>query len=99
MGDKVKLVPNIFSYPDFEHSDLHMEISLGGVKKEDITLKVHDESFYIRAPQDDFEHVTSMRLCCPVKASEARAKFENGILKIVIPFKDRMEDPVQVKVA
>jgi HSP20 family molecular chaperone IbpA len=34
-----------------------------------------------------------------VKASEARAKFENGILKVVIPFKDRMEDPVQVKVA
>ena len=33
MADKVKLVPNIFSYPDFEHSDLHMEISLGGVKK------------------------------------------------------------------
>ena len=99
MAEKVKLAPNIFSYPDFENSDLHMEISLGGVKKEDITLKVHDESFYIRAPQEDFEYVTSMRFCCPVKASETRATFENGVLKVIIPFKGSAEDAVQVKVA
>jgi len=99
MADKVKLAPNIFSYPDFESSDLHMEISLGGVKKGDITLKVHDESFYIRAPQDDFEYVTSMRFCRPVKAIDTKATFENGILKVIIPFKHRVEDPVQVKVA
>ena len=74
MADKVKLAPNIFSYPDFERSDLHMEISLGGVKKEDITLKVCDESFYIRAPQDDFEYVTSMKFCCPVKAIDTKAR-------------------------
>jgi HSP20 family protein len=99
MADKVKLAPNIFTYPDFEHSDLHMEISLGGAKKEDITLRMSDESFYIRVPQDEFEYVTSMRFYCPVKASEARANFENGILKVIIPFKDRMEEGVQVKVA
>ena len=99
MADKVKLAPNIFSYPDFEHSDLHMEISLGGVKKEDITLKVYDESFYIRAPQDDFEYVASMRFCCPVKAIDTKATFENGILKVIIPFKQRMKDPIQVAVA
>jgi HSP20 family protein len=99
MADKVKLAPNIFSYPDFEHSELHMEISLGGVKKEDITLRMNDESFYIRAPQDDFEYLTSMRFFCPVKASEARANFEYGILKVIIPFKDQTEEGVQVKVA
>jgi HSP20 family protein len=99
MEDKVKLAPNIFSYPDFEHSNLHMEISLGGVKKEDITFKVLDDSFYIRAPQDDFEYVTSMRFCCPVKASETSATYKHGILKVLIPFKERMEDPIRVKIA
>lgn len=62
-------------------------------------LKVHDESFYIRAPQNDFEYVTSMRFCCPVKAIDTKATFENGILKVIIPFKRRTEDPVQVNVA
>ena len=99
MAEKVKLAPNIFSYPDYEHSDLHMEISLGGVKKEDITLRMNDDSFYLRAPQDDFEYVTSMRFYCPVKASAAKANFENGILKVIVPFKDRAEEGVQVKVA
>ncbi|MGA8180829.1 MAG: Hsp20/alpha crystallin family protein [Desulfobacterales bacterium] len=99
MAEKVKLAPNIFSYPDFEHADLHMEISLGGVKKEDITLRMSDDSFFIRVPQDDFEYVTSMRFDCPVKASEARANFEYGVLKVVIPFKDRLEEGIPVKVA
>ena len=99
MADTVKLAPNIFSYLDFEHSDLHMEISLGGVKKEDITLRLNDENFYIRAPQDDFEYVTSMRFYRPVKASEARANFEYGILKVIIPLKDReASEGVEVKV-
>lgn len=97
MANKVKLAPNIFSYPDFEHSDLYIEISLGGVKK-DITLKVHDESVYIHTPQDDFEYLTAMGFCCPVKASKDGATFENGILKVVITFKDRMEDPVQINI-
>jgi HSP20 family protein len=99
MTEKVKLAPNIFSYPDYEHSDLHMEISLGGVKKEDVTLRMNDDAFYLRAPQDDFEYVTSMRFYCPVKASEARANFENGILKVIVPFKGRKEEGVQVAIA
>jgi HSP20 family protein len=98
MADRVKLSPNIFSYPDFEHFELHMEISLGGVNKEDIILKMHDDSFFLQAPRDDFDYVASMALCCPVKASEAKAKFENGILKVIVPFKDRMEDAVQIEV-
>jgi HSP20 family molecular chaperone IbpA len=98
MAEKVKLAPNVFSYPDYEHLELHMEISLGGVKKEDISLKMHEDSFYLRAPRDDFEYVTSMALCCPVKASEAKATFENGILKVVVPYKDRMENAVDIQI-
>ena len=99
MAEKVKLNPNIFSYPDFEHAQLHMEISLGGMKREDITLKMHDDSFYLRVPGDDFEYVASMAFCCPVNAKEAKAKFENGLLKVVVPFKDRLEDAVDVDIS
>lgn len=54
MGEKVKLNPNIFSYPDFEKNQLHMEISLGDMKKESIILKTPDDSFYLHVPGDDF---------------------------------------------
>ena len=98
MADRVKLAPNIFSYPDYEHQELHMEISLGGVKKEDIILKMHDDSFFIQAAREDFDYVTSEVFCCPVNAGEAKAKFEHGILKVIVPFKDHMEDAIQVPI-
>ena len=94
----MKLAPNIFSYPDPEHGELHMEISLGGVKKEDIILKMHDDSFFIQARRDDYDYVASEMFCCPVKASEAKAQFENGILKVSVPFKDQMEGGIQVPI-
>ena len=98
MDEKVKLNPNIFSYPDFEHSELHMEISLGGVNKEDITLRMYDDGFFLHAPMDKAEYVASMAFCCPVRASEARARYENGMLKIIVPFKDQMENRINVKI-
>lgn len=98
MAERVKLAPNIFAYPDYEHQELHMEISLGGIKKEDIILKMHDESFFLQVPHNDYDYVASEILCCPVKAGEAKAKFENGILKVTAPFKDQMEDTVQIQI-
>jgi len=98
MDEKVKLNPNIFSYPDFEQSALHMEISLGGVNKEDITLKMHDDGFFLHAPMDKAEYVASMGFYCPVRSSEARATYENGMLKITVPFKDRWEDGIKVQI-
>lgn len=98
MADRVKLAPNIFAYPDYEHRELHMEISLGGVEKEDIILKMHDDSFFLQAPRDDYDYVASEVFCCPVKSGEAKAKFENGMLKVTVPFKDQMEDGIQIQI-
>lgn len=96
--EKKKIAPDVCSYVDDDHERLYIEIELPGVVKKDIKLKMHEDSCNLIAARDDFDYVTAFTFCCPVKPEEAKAKYENGLLKIEIPFKDPMEDAVKVAV-
>jgi HSP20 family molecular chaperone IbpA len=96
--EKIRTSPDVCSFVDKENNKLHLEISLPGVKKEDIQLKMRDDSFYLSAPRDDIQYVTTQAFCCPMNTNQADAKYENGLLKIEVPFKDVMEDAVEVSI-
>ena len=96
--ERNRVSPELCVYVDEGHTKLTIEASIPGAKKDDITVKVHEDSFSLSAPREDMEYVTSLAFCCPVKPEAARAKYENGVLKIVVPFKDLMEDAIRVKI-
>jgi len=97
--DLFKMSPDVCSYMSEDNNRLNIEVSMPGIDKRDIQLQMVDDSFNLSAPGKDVEYVTASAFCCPVKAAEALATYENGCLKITVPFKDPFENAVRVAIS
>jgi HSP20 family protein len=96
--EEVKISPALLAYPDENHDNLIIEVELPGVKKENVKVKMHEDSFYVNATKEGIEYIGSYAVCCPVVPEKAKATYENGLLKITVPYKDALEDAIDVMV-
>ncbi len=73
----------------FDHDDkaYFIDVELPGVDKEHIDLSVGPQSLCIEAARDDVNYLGCFTLAHAVDETKAKAKFENGLLKIEIPLK------------
>jgi HSP20 family molecular chaperone IbpA len=96
--EKRKLDAGLCSCVDDEKSSLHLEFTIPGVKKEDINLRLNNDSFRLRAEKNDIEYVSTGNFCCPVDIEKTDANYENGLLLIDIPLKDPWEKAYSVAI-
>ena len=75
-----------------------VEFAIPGAPTESIDVKILEDSVHLLAPARDIEDVAALALGWPVKPDKAEATYENGLLRIEVPFKDPMEDAVKIAV-
>jgi len=95
-----KETPTILTYIDSGQSKLIMEFTLLAVEAKDINLMMFEEGCYLSAPAEDLEYAATLSFCCPVKPSEAKAKYEGSgsILTVEVPLKDALKNAVKVPI-
>ena len=96
--ERMKVAPVIVAYVDGQHDKLIVEFAIPGAPTESIDVKILEDSVHLLAPARDIEYVSALALGWPVRPDKAEAIYENGLLRIEVPFKDPMEDAVKVAV-
>jgi len=98
MAEALRLSPVICTYPDDKYENLEIEVILPGVEKKDISFKIDENSFYVKAIKEGVTYLDSYAIVCPVDPEKAVAKYSNGILKVTVPYQQLLEKLVDVKV-
>jgi HSP20 family molecular chaperone IbpA len=97
--NRIRVAPNTtVAYADEETRKLVVEFAIPGAPADTIDLKILADSVHLTAPARDIEYVSALALAWPVKPEKAEAIYENGLLRIEVPFKDPMEDAVKVAI-
>ena len=98
LENRIRVAPNTVAYADEENHKLVVEFAIPGAPTDTIDVKLLPDSVHLTAPARDVEYVSALALARPVKPDKAHAIYENGLLRIEVPFKDPMEDAVRVAV-
>ena len=71
-----------------DDTGLIITASLPGVAKEDIELTVGLHNFCITGEREDLKYDGCYQLIHDVDVDKSEAKFENGMLTLLVPFKE-----------
>jgi HSP20 family protein len=72
-----------------DHDDkmFYVDVELPGVAKGHVDLSVGEQSICVEATREDVVFLGCFSLAHSVDENQAKAKFENGLLRIQIPLK------------
>lgn len=86
--EKRLVVPMVNVTHNEDDTGLRIEVDLAGAQKESLALEMGDAGFCVKGDAEDFRYETCYMLAHEIKAKEAKAKFDSGLLRIEVPLKD-----------
>jgi len=90
--------PYVFSYISDDETSLVIEVTLPGVHKDAVDLKMRPDGFLLKAKRNDTTFETSGTFCCPVDVADVKAEYDNGLLRIVAPYEDPLKDARRIEI-
>ena len=72
---------------DHDDDAYYIDVELPGVDKEHVDLSVGEQSVCVEAARDDIVYLGCFSLAHAVDETKAKAKYDNGLLKIEVPLK------------
>ena len=79
------VTPNVLF--DHDEKSYYIDVELPGVDKQHIDLSVGPQSLCVEASRDDVNYLGCFTLAHAVDETRAKAKYDNGLLRIEIPLK------------
>lgn len=94
----LRLSPVICAYPDDKYENLEIEVILPGVEKKDISFKISESGFFVKARKEGVNYMGSYSINCSVIPEKTVATYSNGILKVTVPYQQPLEKLFDVKI-
>lgn len=88
--EKRVIIPTIKANHNEDDTGLRISVNLAGASKDTVELDMGKEGLCVKAEGEDFRYDLCFMLAHRVKAEEARAKFEEGLMTIDVPFEETM---------
>ena len=88
--EKRVVVPDINVNHNSDDTGLEIRVYMAGASKESVDLDMGEKGFCVKAEAEDFRYENCFMPAHEAKREEARAKFDSGLLKITVPFKDTL---------
>jgi HSP20 family molecular chaperone IbpA len=82
------IVPMVNINHNDDDSGLLIDVDLAGASKDSVDLEMGPGGFCVKAEGEDFRYENCYMLAHEVVAKEAKAKFDSGLLRIRVPFKE-----------
>ena len=93
-----RIFPDITSGIDYENRIIEIEVSLPGVAKKDIELKVLPTWFHLKANRNHIGYGANQCFGKKIIPEKTTAKYENGLLKITAHIRDPFDGAREITV-
>jgi HSP20 family molecular chaperone IbpA len=88
--EKRIVVPMTNIMHDDGDSGFRIEVDLVGASKDSVDLEMGAGGFCVKAEGEEIRYESCFMLAHEVRAEEAKAKFESGLLTVHVPFRGGM---------